>query len=1173
MAIKQFGHTWWGKSFLNALAHIDFGNRLPRGKRYARNGSVTTLTTADNTIKAVVQGSRKSGYRVKIDIPVFKQQETIKIKDIILNNPFYLSQLSVKKLPEALLNDLDEHHITLFPHSWSDFHMTCSCPDWAVPCKHLAAVIYLVANEIDKDPFIVFNLKGFDLLNALTDNLTQDTPTEQDNILTIDDIVKETSDETIHKTDVSDDASDFFKCATTVDFSTIPLLKDDIFRVLGPNPLFSLDCDYKKYLEKLYKTNTSTSNKVFDKRMEKQPEQFERMTMGPVFLSGDLSTLTINNIPDSNDMTFWIDFVSAIDFSDLKHYPQETGIVWLCITLCLRLLHTGAYIPQLLQQDKGRYILRYIPALFNPMVSNVFHRVAGLIPDNMIGIKRNKKPVFLNRKQAALSLVSFFLTQFSKLSAQKLDAKGNPKLFDLFFSEFTFSVDDFESRQIPANIHLWLSRFYLVHRDIAPVIKISDTDHDHYFLFEILATDTRHENTVPVSLKHILADDTQKNLQLQLLKDLSILAEYLPVVNDYLSKKAQEPLAIDPDAFVPIWFQSLPIFNILGIHTILPKALHKMIHPKITLSVKEKKAIKCTSYLDLKEMLSFDWTISIGNDFVNPTEFFDYVDSLSGIVKFKNQYILIDHKEIEKLRKAYHKNIPELSAMDAIRLNLEETYDDMPIDMSEAVKKQFTQLFKTRRVTVPKTLKATLRPYQQRGYEWLYHNIKFGFGSVLADDMGLGKTIQIIAILLKHKENPHTQHPSLIIVPTTLLSNWEHECQTFAPTLSIATYHGHERKLDTACDAVLTTYGVIRNEINKFKKESWELIILDEAQNIKNHTTKQTKAIKSLKGHVKIAMTGTPIENGLLEYWSIMDFVNTGLMGTFTSFLKQFAVPIEKYRNRAKLASFLKISAPFLLRRVKTDKTIIHDLPEKNQIDEYCTLTKQQAALYENIVTQTMEEIEKTEDASIERKGFVLKLITSLKQICNHPYQFLKSGDTEIQASDKALALRDMLQKILSKDEKCLIFTQYKEMGLLLQRILSLELDTDVLFLHGGSTRKKRDQMVSDFQTNPETKLFILSLKAGGTGLNLTAANYVVHYDLWWNPAVEAQATDRAYRIGQQKNVTVYRFITKGTFEEKINNILTAKKELFDLSIKSGETWISNLSNNELKELVSLETE
>ena len=419
------------------------------------------------------------------------------------------------------------------------------------------------------------------------------------------------------------------------------------------------------------------------------------------------------------------------------------------------------------------------------------------------------------------------------------------------------------------------------------------------------------------------------------------------------------------------------------------------------------------------------------------------------------------------------------------------------------------------------------------------------------------------------KEEKRLKQPVLVVCPTTLMGNWKRELNTFSPSLNVLTYHGFNREFSTNCDVILTTYAILRIDLEKFQKNSWDLLIIDEAQNIKNPSTSQTQAIKAIKANMKIAMTGTPVENRLSELWSIFDFINKGYLGSLTDFSKNYSIPIERFKELTRAQKLKKAISPFMLRRLKTDKTIISDLPEKVVLDDYCYLTKAQVALYERILKDSMDFISKSE-SKISRRGAIFKLITNLKQACNHPYHYLKHGDMSANASGKSQKLIDILHNIVENDEKVLVFTQYKEMGDLLTQIIAEECGTEPSFFHGSLTVPQREALIEDFQNNPERKVMILSLKAGGTGLNLTSATNVIHYDLWWNPAVEDQATDRTYRIGQDKNVMVHRMITLGTFEEKIDEMLKSKKELADLAVYEGEKIITELSDEEIYEIFSL---
>lgn len=471
---------------------------------------------------------------------------------------------------------------------------------------------------------------------------------------------------------------------------------------------------------------------------------------------------------------------------------------------------------------------------------------------------------------------------------------------------------------------------------------------------------------------------------------------------------------------------------------------------------------------------------------------------------------------------------------------------------------------------VPKSLTGELRPYQKIGYSWLVQNVKYNFGCILADDMGLGKTLQILSAILHFKEvNSLENKSSLIIVPPILLSNWENEIKKFTPELTYYIYHGTNRTFPLEeYDLILTSYGVIRLDLDIFQDKTWFICVIDEAQNIKNPNTQQTKAIKSIKAENKVALTGTPIENKLTDYWSIFDFVNKGYLSSLDNFKANYVMRIERLEETKTLEKFKTITKPFVLRRLKTDDNIKEELPDKIINDIYCSLTKKQIRLYNAIMEGIFEDLEgKT---GIERRGIILNIITGLKQVCNHPSQFLKSDNPKINESGKMELLITILENILDVDEKVIIFTQYAQMGKIIEQLVSKKLKTNVLFLHGSLTQQKKAEVISNFQENKEFKILVATLKTGGVGLNLTAAQNVIHYDLWWNPAIENQATDRVHRIGQKSDVMVYRFITKGTLEEVIDQMSKNKLNLAEKAISNDETFITEMTNEELKEALTL---
>jgi hypothetical protein len=508
---------------------------------------------------------------------------------------------------------------------------------------------------------------------------------------------------------------------------------------------------------------------------------------------------------------------------------------------------------------------------------------------------------------------------------------------------------------------------------------------------------------------------------------------------------------------------------------------------------------------------------------------------------------------------------------------------------------------KLREVPTPATLDGELRPYQQRGLAWLSFLSSLGLGACLADDMGLGKTVQLLALLLAEREQAERQGngdqsnesvktnaatrtqsaagkrllPTLLICPMSVVGNWEREAQRFAPGLRVHVHHGSERLAEKkfsrearASDLVITTYALATRDCDTLGAVKWERIALDEAQNIKTIDTKQTRAIRSLGARHRVALTGTPVENRLTELHSIMDFLNPGLLGPAATFKRCYARPIERYRDEHATAELRQATGPFILRRLKTDRQIIGDLPEKIEMRVDCNLTKEQASLYEAVVEEMLHKAGQAE--GIERSGIILAALIKLKQVCNHPAHLLKDRSDLAGRSGKLARLEEILGEALAEGDRALCFTQFTEFGHMLRTHLQERLGREVMFLHGGTARSARDEMVRRFQSEDGPAVFVLSLKAGGTGLNLTAANHVVHFDRWWNPAVEDQATDRAFRIGQKKNVQVRKLTCVGTLEERIDTLINRKKDLADRIVGTGEAWITELDTSQLRELVTL---
>ncbi len=485
-------------------------------------------------------------------------------------------------------------------------------------------------------------------------------------------------------------------------------------------------------------------------------------------------------------------------------------------------------------------------------------------------------------------------------------------------------------------------------------------------------------------------------------------------------------------------------------------------------------------------------------------------------------------------------------------------------------------------VPTPRGFAGDLRPYQERGLAWLSFLGGLGLGACLADDMGLGKTAQLLALLVAERS---AQAPAgrrrgraastLVVCPMSVVGNWQREAARFAPSLTVHVHHGVSRLTGAAfakqvaeADVVLTTYALAARDRNVLASLRWGRVVLDEAQNVKNSAARQTQAVRNLPARQRVALTGTPVENRLSELWSIMQFLNPGLLGSERAFRERFALPIERDGDEVAASSLRRVTGPFVLRRLKTDRSIIADLPEKLDMKVFCNLTREQATLYQAVVDDMLCRIEDSE--GMERRGLVLATMLKLKQVCNHPAQFLGDGSALAGRSGKLARLGELLEEVLAEGDRALVFTQFAEMGTMLRGHLSERLGGEVLWLHGGTTKRARDEMVARFQSQTGPAVFLLSIKAGGTGLNLTAANHVVHFDRWWNPAVEDQATDRAFRIGQRRNVQVRKFVCAGTLEERIDVMIEKKRALAEHIVGTGEAWLTELSTAALRQLVAL---
>lgn len=1168
MAI-QFGKTWWGEHWLRSLENVDYDNRLPRGASYARSEHVKEVKIRENMINAKVAGSRPSPYKVNLIVPPFFEDQVELLMTEIIKRPALISKLLNRELDPEMLTIAETVGLKVFPRQWTDFKMQCSCPDWAVPCKHLAAVIYMVSREIDNNPFLVFEIHKVNLIEELKKRGIFVADPKKTEIATLANLLKTTKE--LKK------GFDEEKAYDRADFSKLHDISEALVQLLPDAPPFYSSGNFREKFASQFLRNAKEAKRILSKRLDFDSVFPSKASPLEINHRSTLSFSIDNNyhlqISGENHslkkLEQLIQAIFKLNPDHLPDYQPSVAAFHKVLFASLHLIANGNIVPQIVQLGNKDFIIRWIPALIDSEVRLLIEKLDKLLPPDLLLSPKTirKAERLLPLEKQTNELLSIIIT---KLVAH-LSRPSNGDLFeDIFFKNKAYSFSGVGENALSGGMKVWLDRFHLTTENYKPVITVSELENEQFDV-QISIEDTSDADQLPVPVSKILQEKQYEKQRFKILQTLSLLSPFVRGLDTHINLGGNQPILFDIGEFAPFLMEVLPAVRLLDIKIMLPKSLQELLRPKPT--VKLKRNNEQQGYVRLDDLLSFDWQVAIGDTLMSPEEFNKLLKNATGLFRFKENYIYVNESEMEKLHKFFSSDKP-LNSYQLLQTALAEEYEGAPVLLTDEVQGLIRELTSTSTIPLPQGLNAQLRPYQQRGYSWMYRNSRIGFGSIIADDMGLGKTLQVISILLKFKEENaiNDKYKALVVVPTGLLTNWQSEIAKFAPSVSSHIYHGGARDIKLFdADVMLTTYGVLRSDGELLKKHKWQVMIIDEAQNIKNHDTAQSKAIKSIPANIRIAMSGTPVENRLTEFWSIMDFANKGYLGNVKTFKSDFAEPIQVFNDEQAVAKFRKITSPFMMRRMKSDKSIISDLPDKVEQNQFALLTRQQAALYEKTMQVAMAEIEgvsESEDQSMfKRQGLVLQMILALKQICNHPTNFLKNGNFDPTLSGKMELLFELLDSIIQAGEKVLIFTQFREMGDLLERFITERFGERPMFYHGGCNVNQRQEMVERFQRNRADKIFILSLKAAGTGLNLTAASHVIHYDLWWNPAVENQATDRAYRIGQKKNVMVHRMITKNTFEERIDEMIQKKKHLADMTVASGENWIGKLSNKELREI------
>ena len=1185
-----YGVTPWGRWFIDVLDSYRMGERLERGRRYANAGKVLSLDINGGRVIAKVEGNYKPFYKVIINFSPLEVEETEKVYKLIEKDSVLMAHIAAGELPETFLQKLKKEGINLIPRRWREMKRACTCPDNGDPCKHMAALYYIIAREIDSNPQLLFRLRGMDLVSRFGKAVVHKIIPPF--------TITYAKNENTNKSDlqISGDA------LTPIELESIPYCGQLITSLLPHDPPFCYK-DFAGVMAEFYhycaqysfenEHEWESAQDDSDEKMEQTEHDFSRSNWKvqcPVLMPGIEPVLQSEDI---NGIKKRFSLHEAFDFFVLFSSDDGTAsykFLFYLFKFLNLVCSSAAFIPYVMQEyqvdlnesfDEETIKIIWQPyenlSIVSKMIEQIVSLECGILTTTeTFKINLSKKQTKASGKQivSARSVVdilsSAFLNEYVKRKymifkenfiKDNFSRQGNneyKQLLNMFFMGMFIDVSSPAKRSLPIAIDRWLSVLHINFSAYRYAITIKDLSKR--------GDDSTDVINFAISMDVITEEDTvtkktplHKCTDIEILKAPVALSNYLPEIKDLFTN---QKIALSETRLISFLDSASTILNRLGLTVNLPKALARELKPRLVIKGKtgdsDGSGSSLVKYLDLNALQEFEWQVAIGDEIMTLKEFEKLVRLKKAMVRFRDGFVKMQAQEFMSLLKKAKSAEPDVN--DFLKAHFS---GDSVLAFDE--RKTIDKIFCERDFTIPATLEANLRPYQVRGYNWVCSLLLSGFGCILADDMGLGKTVQSIATILRLKEESLLNNSCLVVAPAALINNWEKELNRFSPSLKVSRYHGSGRHFDKKSDVFLTTYQTAVRDAEKLKKKTFSLLLVDEAHLMKNSQTRVSRIVKSINSQYRLALSGTPVENRLEDLRSLFDFILPGYLGDVKTFKEQYRIPIEVMRNQEKAQVLQKITSPFLLRRLKTDKKIIKDLPDKIVTNEYAVLEKGQAALYETVVSESIKKSNEIE--SKERSSLIFYLLTSLKQICNHPRVYDKESPAIASLSGKAQLLVTLLQDILINKEKTLVFSQYVETLECLNIIIKKELGEAPLLYHGGLSQNVRTDVINKFQNDPLARIMLISLKAGGLGLNLTAASRVIHYDLWYNPAVENQATDRAFRIGQKRTVFVHRFITKNSFEEKIDAMISSKQELADMTVKSGESWLARMSHEELKKL------
>ena len=1135
--------SWWAQEFLAPFQDLD-GTLLASAKSYIEEDKLEIISLSSNSLQARLDLGDGQYTRLEIKLDFLADEEIQVAKEILSNSSLIATEIALGKLPSLLNEELQEKSIQLLPQNLDAYTFRCShCENNHLitrgqACEHSLALIYKLAEEIDKDAKLWLEFRGLgELLEQLElDDAEQSFLKKWGDIL--DSLVTQANPPSkAHELKLEPNPN-FNRDLIPLDFNYEAALS-----LLEDKPNFDQEQDFKKLLLAIYDLGAKRADSLYDKWLDKSRNRKAETDLNIKFQAeaNSYNDLFEFSIPIKNLLRY------SLNLDLNKVYSDKLAFTLLMVQTAVLISKYGLYCPELVSVTDDYVFVRYQPLFNNDQLRKRLAEIYNMCPKNIFGLDLDVTKEQLN--EFLTYLVTFMVKDLVK------GIKGFTKnsLLRAFLYDEKLKLENISDQSNLKALTLWLSKLDIQNFDLRPLLEIEEEETFNLNMnLQDLNDGSGSRVIIETLKKEVLEKDFASERIEALYKQLYLLQDYIPALKQIISTEAKAKPPLDLNALAELLVKADTILAVLGLELALPDSLKNLIKPKLRLNL-------C---FDNDDNFHFDYKIEMGEELISLSAFRELIrQNKTELFSYSKNYTLLSElNRLEILERSSH-SLPSLETFfDSLYFYRLAELEGLMI-MQDKENDDFFEsaLNINSKATISSSLKAKLKDHQEEGFEWLYANYKKGFGSCLADDMGLGKTLQVISVLTKIYFDDKIKKPSLVLCPSSLTQNWFKETLKFAPDMKVNLYSEikeNKSELDDT-QVLISSFASLRQNQEFFEKYDWEILVVDEAHNIKNPQAKQSQAIKNIKAQSRVALTATPVEKKLADLWAIFEFLNPSYLRSLQEFTYEFSIPVEKYRDKQKKSRLDYVIAPFFLRREKSDASFQENFVKKNICDYYLTPSPTQEELYKNIYLKFLDQV--TDLEGMERIRLIQKTFKELTLLANHPSLYDDNLKKDHLESAKLIKLLDLTQSVIDSGEKIVIFTQFRETAEFLKFSIEEALNTQTLLYHGAINSKKKEEALNDFQNDESKQVLIITLKAGGTGLNLVVANHLVHYDFSWNQAQEDQASDRIYRIGQEKDVYIHRLMLKGSFEQRFDELLKSKS---DIEIKTVD--LNQFNNDEL---------